>query len=390
MTNFLIRHLIKNSENTADPAVRQKYGELAGLIGIMCNVLLFVAKFVAGMITSSVSISADAFNNLSDAGSSIVTLIGFRLAGRPADLDHPFGHGRIEYLSGLIVSVAILLMGYEILRSSITKIIHPSSVEFSYISTIILICSIALKLWMSVFNSKIGNTINSSAMKATAADSRSDCIATTTVLAALVVSVITGYNIDGFAGLIVSGFVLMAGINSTKDVLRPILGQPADKEFVDSVIDVVLAHDEIVGVHDLVVHDYGPGRVFVTMHAEVPYEIDVMEAHDVIDLTEKEVADTFGCEITIHMDPIIMNDTAVTTLREMTQEIIERIDPVIKMHDFRITDGPAVKNLIFDIVVPFGYIRNDDEIVDMIKEEIKSRDERYFAVIHVDKCYVAE
>lgn len=390
MTKLLIKYFIKNSENSGDAKVRQKYGEFAGFIGIFCNLILFAAKFFAGIVTASISITADAFNNLSDAGSSIVTLIGFKLAGKPADLDHPFGHGRIEYLSGLVVSVAILLMGYELFRSAIQKILHPSGIEFSTVSIIILVCSIIIKFWMSSFNTKIGKLINSSAMKATAADSLSDCIATATVLLAVIISAVTGYNIDGFAGLIVAGFVFMAGISSTKEIIKPILGQSAPKEFVDSIVETVLSHKEIIGVHDMIVHDYGPGRIFVTMHAEIPFEINVMEAHDVIDLTEKEIAETYECEITIHMDPVVTNDKTLNRLKKMTLEIIHEIDPIIKMHDFRITEGPYIKNLIFDIVVPFDYSQKDEDLVGIIKEEVGKREENCFAVIHVDKCYVAE
>lgn len=387
MTDFLIKKFVKNSENVSDTHVRQKYGEFSGFVGIFCNLMLFTGKFFAGIITSSVSITADAFNNLSDAGSSIVTLMGFKLAGKPADNEHPFGHGRIEYLAGLVVSVAILLMGYEILRSSIMKIFKPQDMEFSIISLIILIASIMVKMWMAVFNNRIAKAINSAANKATATDSLSDCIATSAALISLVVFAVFKVNIDGVAGVIVGGFVLMAGFNSIKDVLTPLLGQPADKEFVDSIVNTVLAHDQLVGVHDLIVHDYGPGRVFVTLHAEVPYEMDVMEAHDMIDLVEDEIARNFNCEITIHMDPVITNDEAVTSLRLMVHGILEKIDPIIKMHDFRITEGPLKKNLIFDIVVPFGYEKSDSELNDIIRKKISEENDRCFAVIHIDKAY---
>lgn len=390
MTQLLIRCFVKNNEDTGNHKVRQNYGMFSGVVGIICNLILFIAKFFAGIITSSISISADAFNNLSDAGSSIVALVGFRIAGKPADINHPFGHGRIEYLSGMVVSFAIIIMGYELLRSSILKILHPQEIVFSVVSAIILACSIFVKLWMSAFNKEIGNRINSVAIKATAADSLNDCIATTVALAALLVFAVTGINIDGYAGCIVAIFVLMAGIGSVKDTLQPILGQPADKEFVKTIEKTVVSHEEIVGIHDLIVHDYGPGRVFITLHAEIPYGINVLEAHDVIDLTEKEIAEQFNCEITIHMDPIIVDDEKINKLKKMTESIIKEIDTVITIHDFRMTEGPYIKNLIFDVVVPFGYKMSDEELVNLIEDKISRYDANCTAVINVDKSYISE
>ena len=390
MTDFLIKKFINNSEDITNPKIRQSYGIFCGSVGILCNLILFSTKFFAGIITASISISADAFNNLSDAGSSIVTLIGFKMAGKPADSGHPFGHGRIEYLSGVIVSFAIILMGYELFRSSISKILEPQSMQFSAVSVVILVCSIFLKLWMAAFNKKIGKKINSSSMFATAMDSLSDCVATTAVLIALVVSTTTGFNIDGYAGVLVAGFVFMAGISTAKDTLQPLLGKPADKEFVDALEEKIISHPEIIGVHDLIVHDYGPGRIFVTLHAEIPYEMNVLEAHDIIDITEKEIAKEFNCEISIHMDPIVTDDLTVSNLRKMTESILQEIDPIIKMHDFRITNGPYIKNLIFDIEVPYDYKQADEELVKMIKDAIYRHNANCFAVIHVDKSFVAE
>lgn len=390
MINMLIKKFVKNSEDITDPKVRQNYGMFSGIVGIICNLILFCTKFFAGIITASISISADAFNNLSDAGSSIVTLIGFKMAGKPADSDHPFGHGRMEYLSGAIVSFAIIIMGYELFKSSISKIIHPEEMYFSIISVTILVGSILLKLWMAAFNTKVSKKINSTSMGATAADSLSDCIATTAVLIALIVSTTTGCNIDGYAGIVVACFVFMTGVGTAKDTLQPLLGKPADKEFVKAIEDTITSHKEIIGVHDLIVHDYGPGRVFVTLHAEIPYEMNVLEAHDIIDLTEKEISLQYNCEISIHMDPIVTDDETVTTLKKMTESILNKIDPIITMHDFRITEGPYIKNLIFDIQVPYGYKKQDEEIVKEIKDEITRQKENCFAVIHVDKSFVAK
>jgi len=390
MTNFLINKFVKNSEDITNPKIRQNYGMFCGLVGIICNLLLFSTKFFAGIITASISISADAFNNLSDAGSSIVTLIGFKMAGKPADSGHPFGHGRIEYLSGVIVSFAIIIMGYELFRSSIAKILDPQKMKFSLVSMIILVCSILIKLWMAAFNTKIGKKINSSSMGATAIDSLSDCVATTAVLIALIVSTTTGFNIDGYAGVLVACFVFMAGITTAKDTLQPLLGKPADKEFVEALEETITSHPEIIGVHDLIVHDYGPGRVFVTLHAEIPYEMNVLEAHDIIDITEKEVAQEFNCEISIHMDPIVTDDATVSKLKKMTESILTEIDPIIKMHDFRITNGPYIKNLIFDIEVPYDYKQADEDLVKIIQDEIYLHEAKCVAVIHVDKSFVAE
>jgi len=390
MTDFLIQKFIKNSEDITNPKIRQGYGMFCGLVGIICNLILFSTKFFAGIITASISISADAFNNLSDAGSSIVTLIGFKMAGKPADSGHPFGHGRIEYLSGVIVSFAIIIMGYELFRSSISKILKPQEMQFSIVSVVILVGSIFLKLWMAAFNRKIGKKINSSSMFATAMDSLSDCVATTAVLIALIVSTTTGFNIDGYAGVLVACFVFMAGITTAKDTLQPLLGKPADKDFVGALEEAIISHPEIIGVHDLIVHDYGPGRIFVTLHAEIPYEMNVLEAHDIIDITEKEIAKEFNCEISIHMDPIVTDDLTVSNLRKMTESILQEIDPIIKMHDFRITNGPYIKNLIFDIEVPYDYKQVDEDLVKIIKDEIYRHNANCFAVIHVDKSFVAE
>lgn len=389
MTNYLIKLLIPNSEEITNQKVRQRYGMVSGLVGIVCNIILFFVKFFAGIITASISISADAFNNLSDAGSSIVTLIGFKMSGKPADTDHPYGHGRIEYLTGLIVSFAIILMGYELFKSSVDKILHPKEIEFNIISIVILGASILVKMWMSTFYRKLGKRINSSAMAATATDSLSDCITTSTVLVALLISTWTGTNIDGYAGVLVACFVLMAGIGTAKGTLQPLLGQPAQKEYVDSIVGMVTAHDEIIGVHDVIVHDYGPGRIFVTLHAEIPYNMDIMQAHEIIDYTEKEVANELNCEISIHMDPVVTDDETVNCLKEMTESILNKIDPVIKMHDFRITQGPHFTNIIFDVEIPYDYKMTDEELIKTIHQEVFKEKENCNVVINVDKSFIA-
>ncbi|MDO5402235.1 MAG: cation diffusion facilitator family transporter [Eubacteriales bacterium] len=388
MICLLVRAFVKDYENVKDPEVRQRYGMFSGAVGIFCNVLLFAAKFVAGTITGSVSIAADAFNNLSDAGSSIVTMLGFKIAGKPADPEHPYGHGRVEYIAGLVVAAAIVVMGFELLKSSFEKILNPEHMEFSILSVAILFASIVVKMWMAYFYRKLGKRISSSAMEATATDSLSDCISTSVVLISLVISMAAGVNIDGYAGAVVAVFVLIAGVGAGRDVLQPLLGQPPKKEFVDEIERLVMEDEHIIGIHDMIVHDYGPGRVFATLHAEVPHTMDFMEAHDCVDLAEQRVMKELGCGISIHMDPIVNDDENVAALKKMTQDIIKEIDSSIKMHDFRTTQGPIITNLIFDVVVPFGFRMTDEELITKIKNEITARNKKCRAVISVDKDYI--
>ncbi len=387
MIELLVRKFIKDSENVTDQKVRQRYGMFAGILGIICNLVLFAAKVMAGLLTASVAILADAFNNLSDAGSSIVTLLGFKMAGKPADPDHPFGHGRIEYLSGLFVAFAIMLMGIELFKTSVEKIFHPEPIIASVTSVVILIASIGVKLWMCYYNKKLGKKINSSAIAATATDSLSDCIATAVVLASVVISEFTGLKIDGIAGAVVAIFVFLAGIQTVRDTVQPLLGQPADPDFVRELEEIVLSHKEITGIHDMIIHDYGPGRVFATLHAEIPFSMNLLEAHDIIDLTEKEIQQKLKCSVSIHMDPIVYNDATVNALREMVTNILQELDERITMHDFRITQGPLIKNLIFDIVVPYNFGYSDEQIIEIITYKIKQINDSYYVVIQVDKSF---
>lgn len=387
MIELLVRKFIKDSENVTDQKVRQRYGMFAGILGIICNLVLFAAKVMAGLLTASVAILADAFNNLSDAGSSIVTLLGFKMAGKPADPDHPFGHGRIEYLSGLFVAFAIMLMGIELFKTSVEKIFHPEPIIASVTSVVILIASIGVKLWMCYYNKKLGKKINSSAIAATATDSLSDCIATAVVLASVVISEFTGLKIDGIAGAVVAIFVFLAGIQTVRDTVQPLLGQPADPDFVRELEEIVLSHKEITGIHDMIIHDYGPRRVFATLHAEIPFSMNLLEAHDIIDLTEKEIQQKLKCSVSIHMDPIVYNDATVNALREMVTNILQELDERITMHDFRITQGPLIKNLIFDIVVPYNFGYSDEQIIEIITYKIKRINDSYYVVIQVDKSF---
>jgi len=390
MVNILARFFIKNHENYRDRNVRSAYGMLCSVLGVVLNVVLFAGKFFAGTITKSVSITADAFNNLSDAGSSVITLLGFKLASQKPDPEHPFGHGRIEYLSGLAVSMAILLMGYELATSSVDKIFHPQAVEFSMLSMAILAVSIAVKFYMGMYNNTIGDKIGSAAMKATGADCISDCVSTALVLVAAVVGHFTGLMIDGWCGLLISVFILRAGIEAAKDTISPLLGRKPDEELVRSIYGIVNAHDEIVGIHDLVVHDYGPGRLMITLHAEVSADGDFLYIHDVIDNIEEELKAKLNCEATIHMDPVAVNDEKVQSLRRtVARRMAELFGPESSIHDFRMVEGHTHTNVIFDILIPRGYKHSESTVAEMAKENILQMDKgQYRAVVKIDRSYI--
>lgn len=390
MVKALTKIFIKDYENVTNPRVRSAYGMLCSVVGILLNVLLFAGKFFAGTISKSVSITADAFNNLSDAGSSVITLLGFKLASRKPDPEHPFGHGRIEYLSGLVVSMAILLMGWELATSSFDKIRNPQPVEFSLLSAGILVVSIAVKLYMGMYNNEIGDKISSAAMKATGADCISDCVSTAVVLIAAVVGHFTGLMIDGWCGLLISVFILRAGVEAARDTIAPLLGRKPDEELVDSIYSTVMAHPEVLGVHDLVVHDYGPGRLMITLHAEVSADRNILETHDMIDNIEVELKDTLNCEATIHMDPVAENDETVIALRtDVAHRMNQLLGDDTSIHDFRIVAGPTHTNVIFDVVVPFDYRYSDTEVEKMAKDDISAMGSgQYRAVIKVDHAYI--
>lgn len=385
MITLLSGVFIKNRENISDPEVRQGYGMLCGAVGIFFNLLLFGGKFLAGFLSHSIAITADAFNNLSDAASSIITLLGFKMAGQKPDSDHPFGHGRIEYISGLLVSILILFMAYELLKSSVSKILHPEELSYSPIVLMILLVSILVKFYMAYYNSTIGRKINSSAMKATATDSLSDTLATTVVLIATLISHYTGVVIDGYCGVLVGLFILYAGINAAKDTINPLLGQAPDPEFVQQINDIVLSYEGIIGIHDLIVHNYGPGRVLISLHAEVPADGDILSLHDMIDLIEHNLRDTLQCSAVIHMDPVCVGDEETNRLKEEVTGYLAEIDPVLTMHDFRIVKGPTHTNIIFDVVVPYKFKMTDNEVVAAITELIQQQNPNHFAVIEVDK-----
>jgi len=387
MTDFLVKCFVKDSERTELPAVRQAYGRLAGVTGILLNLFLSVWKLIAGLLTGSISITADAFNNLSDAGSSVVTLLGFQLAGKKADDDHPFGHGRIEYLSGLFVAVLVILVGVELLKSSLDKIFHPGAVVFSWVSVGILLLSIAVKVWMCLFNRKLAARVNSTAMAATATDSLSDAAATATVLLGLLAGRFLDLKIDGWVGLVVSLFVLRAGWGAVKDTVDPLLGTPADPELVRAIQRTVLSKPEILSVHDLILHDYGPGRRMMSLHAEVPADCDIMAVHDVIDDVEREIKAVYGIEAVIHMDPI-RQDEGTNQMRMRVAGMLREIDPALSMHDFRMTAGPGHTNLIFDVVVPRQFPMDEGQLRQVIREKVAAfPDGTYYAVVELDHSF---
>lgn len=387
MINLLCKILIKDHENTSDPAVRQSYGVLCGVMGILFNLFLFAGKFLAGSFSNSIAITADAFNNLSDAGSSVITLFGFKIAGQKPDPDHPFGHGRVEYISGLIVSMIILIMAFELIKSSISKIFHPETLTYSPLVAVILLISIFVKCYMAYYNRRIGKKINSAAMMATAADSMSDTLATAVVLGSTLVSRFTGVAIDGYCGVLVGLFICYAGWCAARDTISPLLGQAPTPEFVEQINQIVMAHEGVMGIHDLIVHNYGPGRILISLHAEVPADGDILTMHDMIDVIEHELRDALHCSAVIHMDPVCVGDEETNALKDLVTGYLSEIDPVLTMHDFRIVKGPTHTNIIFDIVVPFRYRMTDSELVQTVTGKIQAVNPEYFAVIEVDKQY---
>ena len=387
MITLLSSLLITDKENTSSPHVRKAYGILCGAVGIFLNLCLFTGKFFAGFISNSIAITADAMNNLSDAGSSFITLIGFQMAGQKPDIHHPFGHGRIEYISGFLVSIAIIFMGFELVKTSIEKIIHPETIHFDPLVTGILIISICVKMYMAFYNTAVGKKMESAAMKATATDSLSDSLATFVVLLSTLVCRFTSINIDGYCGIAVGLFILYAGYSAAKDTISPLLGQPPQKEFIEQIETLVNSYEGVLGIHDLIVHDYGPGRVMVSLHAEVDSTGSIMEIHDMIDNIEKELAKKCHCEAVIHMDPILVNDPLTDNLHSQIETILTTLDASVKLHDFRVVSGPTHTNIIFDVLIPFEFKMSDEEVVSYLQKRIYDIDDRYHGVIQVDQAY---
>ena len=388
MISLLAKWFISRREQVEDGAVRRAWGALCGFVGIALNLLLFAGKLAAGTLSGSIAVTADAFNNLSDAGSSVVTLLGFRLAGKKPDSDHPFGHGRMEYVSGLVVAGLILLMGAELAKTSVDKIAHPEAVTFSWLAAAILLVSIAVKLYMYMYNKAVGKKIGSAAMAATAADSLSDTAATAAVLLSMIVGRLANVQLDGWVGLLVALFILWSAVQAARDTISPLLGQAPDPALVREIEGLVMAHDTVVGVHDLVVHDYGPGRRIISLHAEVPADGQVLELHDVIDNIESELARKLHCEAVIHMDPVVVGDPVVTALREQTAALVRTIDPRITIHDFRMVPGKTHTNLIFDAVIPFDEQLTRPQVAQRICRLVEDMDGHYRAVVKIENSYV--
>lgn len=384
MTTWLLRLFVPDYQNTDEPKVRARYGRLAGIVGIVCNFLLFAAKLLAGSLSGSVSIMADAVNNLSDASSSLVTLIGFKLAARPADEGHPFGHARMEYLSGLAVAAMILLIGVELVKSSVEKILHPEAVAFSWVIGGILVLSIVVKLWLALFNRKLGRRIHSAALSATAADSRNDVLSTGAVLLACVIGQLTQRNFDGYIGVAVALFILWSGIGIAKDTIDPLLGAKPDEELVHAIAYLLTSKPEILGIHDLMVHDYGPGRRFASVHAEVDHRMDPLLAHELLDELERQARQELHVELVIHYDPIVIDDPVVTAVRTRMQEILRKTDPQLSMHDFRMVSGPNHVNVIFDLVTPLSYAGKTEALRRALEAQLQDGKKQYHLVVTFD------
>lgn len=388
MINLLVRRLVKNYEEIHRPEVRRAYGVLCGSVGIGLNLVLFAVKFLAGTWSGLISITADAFNNLSDAGSSIITLIGFKMAGQKPDPEHPFGHGRIEYLSGLFVSIAILFMAVELIRTSFRKVLHPAASETSPILILILLLSICIKLYMAYYNTSIGKRIQSAGMRATAVDSLSDCCATAAVLFATLFMYFTKIDIDGYCGILVGIFIFYAGCKAAGETISPLLGQKPSADLVNQIHDIVMSYDEVIGIHDLIAHDYGPGRLMISLHAEVPANGNILHLHDTIDRIEQQLGNDLNCEAVIHMDPILTDDEQTREYQDIVLQVLAQMEGGLQIHDFRIVKGPTHTNLIFDVVVPFDYALSDTALKEQIQKMLQEKDSSLFTVIRVDKGYI--
>ena len=391
MIQFLVRRFVKNHEDTENPDVRTAYGILSSVVGIFCNVLLFGVKMTIGTLMRSMAVMADAFNNLSDAASSVIGFVGVKMANKPADKDHPFGHGRMEYIAALIVSFLVIEVGITFFKSSIEKIRNPEELAFSWISFIILALSVGVKLWLSVFNRVLGRRIDSKVMLATAADSMGDVITTTATLVSIIVCRFSGINIDGVVGLIVSIVVIMSGISIARDTLEPLIGKGVDPKLCGEIKELVESYDGIVGTHDLIVHNYGPGRSMASIHAEVPRDVDIETSHEIIDRSEREVSKKLGLFLVIHMDPVEVHDARVLAIKEKLGRVLHALDDRLTFHDFRVVFGKEQINLIFDLVVPFTYNEEEElKLSQQVMALMQEVDARYQCVITMDRSFVAE
>lgn len=389
-SKFLVTKFIKDSDNTTDDKVRNSYGILGGIVGIIINFLLFLIKISVGLLSSSIAIIADAFNNLSDAASSVITIVGFKMASKPADKEHPFGHGRIEYISALIVAFMVMLVGLQFIKSSITRIISPEPVNFEIIPFVLLLISIGLKFWLSGFNKFIGNKINSSALKAASIDALGDVFTSITVSISFLASKFTSIPIDGFIGLIVAGFIVYSGFSLIKETLNPLLGEAPDPELVKDINKMVLSYEHITGVHDLIIHNYGPGKCMASIHAEIPANIDIMKIHEVIDKAEREISKKLKIYLVIHMDPICVIEGEVKKAHDEILKLIDEYDYIDSIHDFRIVGEGSYKNLIFDLVLnnSLKISFNDDDIINAVSSRVKLIHPEYNCIITLDKHYL--
>lgn len=388
MADFLFKKFIKDCDNINDPKVREKYGYLSGGAGICCNLLLTAAKFTVGTVTNSISIVADAANNLSDASSSVVTLVGSKISNKPADKEHPFGHGRFEYISALIVAFLILLMGVELLKSSVTKIFNPSPITFNLAAFIVLLLTIPVKLWMAYFNKKIYKKTSILSMKAVSQDSINDCFATGATIISLLVSSLTKVNIDGYIGIVVAVLILIAGIKMIKDIVAPLLGQAPDEKTVRQIEEIILSHKIVIGVHDLIIHSYGPSKTIASAHAEVPSNVNILEIHDEIDNIEKQILEEMNITTVIHMDPLVVNDEKINELKYEAEIIIKSINERFQFHDFRVVEGPTHTNIIFDLIIPHDYKTKPEDLNVLLEQKFKELNSNYNLVVTIEHGYL--
>jgi len=388
LTNLLVKLFVKDYKNTSNLKVRERYGKFAGIIGIVSNFILFLIKIAVGLIFGSIAITADAVNNLSDSGSSIVTLMAFKISGKPADEKHPYGHARMEYISSLIVAFIILSLGFQLVQNSIEKIINMQTAQFSMLSVLVLVISILIKFWQYLFFKEIGAMINSTTLVATSMDSRNDILTTSAVLVALIVAHLTGFNLDGFMGIVIALYIIVSGIKLVVDTISLLLGRSPKKELVDKIYKKILSYEGIIGLHDLNVHSYGPDCYFASVHCEVPAEQDIMISHDIVDNIERDFLKDEGINLVIHLDPVVTDDPKTNELKHLVEKLIEEISPEISMHDFRVVWGVSHVNLIFDVVVPFGFKLSDDELIQLISDRVSQISKTYYSVITVDHSYI--
>jgi cation diffusion facilitator family transporter len=388
MKDFLIKRFIRDYENTKDASVRQQYGNLGSITGIVVNLLMFAAKFIIGTITNSVAITADAVNNISDAGSSVISLASFKLASKPADESHPFGHARIEYIASSLVAVIILFIGLELIKESIHRISNPTVIEFNIIAVVVLLIAIAAKLWLYRFSTDLGKRIDSTVIQASAADSLADVMATSAVLLSTILSPLLDFQLDGYIGIAVALFIMFSGLSILKDTIDRLLGQKPPQELIDDIIGIIRQNQGVIGVHDMVVHEYGPNRSFASAHVEVDARVNILESHDLIDNIEREVAQKLGVHLVIHMDPVVIDDPYVNELHQLTIDAVKTIDDSLTIHDFRVVKGPTHSNVIFDITVPFGYRKSDQEIREQLTALMKEKDPRLYLIITIDRSYI--